>query len=56
MQIILKLCLQSENCDADIQSLINTNEKEDKCISLGNSKGVKDISEVKRLEVIEKKT
>lgn len=56
MQITLKLYLQSENCNVNLESHANTNKKEDKNTNLSSSKGIEDIDEVERLEIIEKRT
>ncbi len=56
MQIIPKLCLQSENRNADLESFTNTDGEEDKQTSLGSNRGVRDMSGVERLEMIKKKT
>lgn len=56
MQIIPKLCLQSENRNTDLEPLANANGKKDGNTSLDSSRNVRDMGRVERLEVIEKKT
>lgn len=56
MQITLKLCLQSENRNVDLKPLTNANRKEYRHTSLDNSRGIRDMGGVEKLEVIEKKT
>lgn len=56
MQITPKLCLESENCEVDLVPLANANKEKDAGTSLDSSRGSRDMGEVERLEVIEKRT
>lgn len=55
MQITLKLYLQSENCNVNLEFRANANKKEDRSTNLSSNKGIEDIDEVERLEIIEKR-
>lgn len=55
-QITSKLCQQSQNRDVDLVLLTDAYGEEDVSTSLDNSRGVRDMDEVEKLEVIEKRT
>lgn len=55
-QITPKLCQQSQNRNVDLVSLTNAYGEADASTSLGNSRGVRDMDEEEKLEVIEKRT